>query len=264
MPPDARVRLQIRLFYLSFFTVSSGLLPVGSKIVRLAAAQPVSVTNRFDEFRKFVKKELRPAMTDIAKLVDANRKHVQKLVYTNLVDRFDAMVDEAILENCRKEHLVEEAMKGMTQPFTEADVLRLLMQGQSIQDTIDARLRDVLRIAVIRQRHSKKLAILFKVLKPDEESWNKPRVNIATGQILEEMTPQRKTISYSVCGYADWLYSRRNSIVHGGGTAKLLANDAKQIEALFKCKPAKTFKIKLSSIKNTATFYESVVHLLTA
>jgi hypothetical protein len=221
-------------------------------------------TDCFDQFGKFVAKVLLPATKDVGKLADANRKHVQKLVYTNLVDRFDAMVDEAILENCRQEHLVKEAMKGMHQPVTEADVLRLLMEGKSIQDTIDVRLKDVLSIAVLRQRHSKKLATLFKVLKPSEECWNKPRVNTATGQILEQMTLHQKTIPYSVCGYADWLYSRRNSIVHGAGTSKLLANDLKQIEALFNCKAAKTVKIKLSSIKNAATFYESVVHLLTA
>ena len=86
-------------------------------------------TDCFDEFRKFVAKVLLPATKDIGKLADANRKHVQKLVYTNLVDRFDAMIDEAILENCRKEHLVGEAMKGMTQPVTEADMLRLLMEA---------------------------------------------------------------------------------------------------------------------------------------
>jgi hypothetical protein len=149
-------------------------------------------TDCFDEFGKFVAKVLLPATKDVGKLADTNRKHVQKLVYTNLVDRFDAMVGEAILENCRKEHLVKEAMKGMTQPVTEADVLRLLMEGQSIQDAIDVRLKDVLSIAVLRQRHSKKLATLFKVLKPDEECWNKPRVNTATGQIFEQMTSHRR------------------------------------------------------------------------
>ena len=220
-------------------------------------------TNRFDEFTKFVEKELLPATEDIGKLVDQNRKHVQKLVYTNLIDRFDALVDGALLDNCRKDHLVEEAMKGMSQSVSEADVLRLLMQGGSIQDAIDLRLKDMLRLAVLRQRHSRKLSTLFKVLKPEEECWSKPRVNPATGQILEKIKPHQKNLPYSVCGYADWLYSRRNSIVHGGGTAKLLENDAKQIESLFKCKPAKTFKIKLSSIKNTATFYQSVVHLFT-
>lgn len=218
---------------------------------------------RFDEFSKFVEKELLPAVSDIGKLADPNRKHVQKLVYTNLVDRFDATVDGALLDNCRREHLVEEAMKGMTQPVTEADVLRLLMQGASIQDTIDLRLKDSLRLAVLRQRHSRKLATLFKVLKPDEDCWGKPRVNPAKGEILEKITPHQKTIPYSICGYADWLYSRRNSIVHGAGTSKLLDNDVKQISTLFKCKPAKTFKIKLSSINNTATFYRSVIYLLT-
>ena len=162
-------------------------------------------TDCFEEFRKFVAKVLLPATKDVGKLADTNRKHVQKLVYTNLVDRFDAMVDEAILENCRKEHLVKEAMKGMTQPVTEADMLHLLMEGQSVQDAIDVRLKDVLSIAVLRQRHSKKLATLFKVLKPDEECWNKPRVNTATGQIFEQMTLHQTRIPSSVCGYADWL-----------------------------------------------------------
>lgn len=221
-------------------------------------------TDRFDEFQKFVEKEILPATADIEKLADTNRKHVQKLVYTNLVDRFDATVDGSLLENCRKEHLVEEAMKGMMQQITEADLLRLLMHGGTIQDAIDIRLKDVLRNAVLRQRHSKKLATLFKVLKPDVECWSKPRVNNATGQILEKMTPRQKTVPYSICGYADWLYSRRNSIVHGAGTAKFLDNDAKQIAALFKCKPAKTFKIKLSSIKNTAKFYQDVIEILRA
>ena len=121
-------------------------------------------TTRFEEFTEFVKEALLPATTDIGKLAEASRKHVQKLVYTNLVDRFDAMVDGALLDNCRKEHLVDEAMKGMTQAVTEADVVRLLLQGASLQDAIDLRLKDVLRLAVLRQRHSRKLMTLFKVL----------------------------------------------------------------------------------------------------
>ena len=58
-------------------------------------------TTRFEEFTEFVKEALLPATTDIGKLAEASRKHVQKLVYTNLVDRFDAMVDGALLDNCR-------------------------------------------------------------------------------------------------------------------------------------------------------------------
>lgn len=221
-------------------------------------------TERFDEFKKFVDGVILPATDDIEKLGDVHRKHVQKLVYTNLVDRFDAMIDGVILDNCRNEHLVEEAMKGLTQQINEADLIRFLMHGDTVQNVIDNRLKGILQNAVLRQRHSKKLAILFKVLSPKEECWNKPRVNIPDGQIFEKVTPQNNTTPYSICGYADWLYSRRNSIVHGAGTSKFLENDLKQINTLFNCKSAKTFKIKLSSVKNAAKFYQDVVVLLLA
>jgi len=38
------------------------------------------------------------------------------------------------------------------------------------------------------------------------------------------MKPQHRKIPYSICGYADWLYARRNSIVHGAGAKSLLEN----------------------------------------
>jgi len=210
---------------------------------------------RIAEFKSFVSKELLPAIDDVAKLGDANRKHVQRLIYTNLVDRFDALIDNMILDNCRHEHLVAEAMKSMTQQITESDLVRFLMHGDTVQSVINNRIKDILRTTVLRQRHSKKLSTAFKVLQSNETCWTKPCVNDATGKILQSMTPRQTRVPYSICGYADWLYSRRNAIVHGGGSMKLLDNDVKQLELLFKCKPAKTFNVKLGSIKITATFY---------
>lgn len=68
-------------FCLCFFAVSSALVLMGSRKVLHVIASPAAATNttRFDEFKKFVKKKLRPATADIGKLADANRKHVQKL-----------------------------------------------------------------------------------------------------------------------------------------------------------------------------------------
>ncbi len=215
--------------------------------------------NTFDDFRYFVENALLPAIADITNLGDANRKHVQKLVYTNLVDRFDVLIDNVILDNCRHEYLVAEAMKNMTQQITESDLFRFLMHGDSIQSVIDNRLKDVLRLTVLRQRHSKKLSAAFKVMGADDTCWNKPRVNNATGKIFQSITPRQHKTPYSICGYADWLYSRRNSIVHGAGSMKLLDNDVKQLETMFKCKPAKTFNVKLSSIKIASTFYNDVI-----
>ena len=219
-------------------------------------------TNRFSDFSKFVEKEILPATTDLEKLDDSSRKHVQKLVYTNLVDRFDAMIDGAILDNCREEHLVAEAAKLLTSPITESDLLQLLMHSDNIQDALDIKLKDALRNAVLRERHSRKLSTLFRVFQPEQDYWNKPRVNISVGSILDHIKPHLKTIPYSICGYADWLYSRRNSIVHGSGTNRFLENDVQQLKKKFKCTPAKTFRIQLSSINNAATFYNNTIELL--
>lgn len=218
--------------------------------------------SKFVDFNKFLEKEIIPATTDLEKLDDASRKHVQKLVYTNLVDRFDSMIDETILDNCREEYLVDEATKSLTQPIIESDLVRLLMHSDNIQTALGNKLKDSLRNSVLRDRHSKKLSTLFRVFQPQEDCWNRPRVNIAVGTILDQIKPQQKNMPYSICGYADWLYSRRNSIVHGAGTNKFLENDLQQLKKLHKCTPSITFRIKLSSITNAAAFYQSVIVML--
>lgn len=220
-------------------------------------------TDRISDFLRYLAKEVRPATQDLEKLADANRKHVQKLIYTNLVDRFDATVDGMLLDNCRAETLAAEATKSMTQQITEADLLTLLMRTDNLQTAIDEKLRAALRNSVLRQRHSKKLMTLFGALSLPDTYRNHPRVNINTGAVLEKITPQTKAVPYSICGYADWLYSRRNAIVHGAGTNKLLANDNEQLKKLYKCEPAATFKIKLNSVTIAASFYEAVAGLLT-
>lgn len=187
-------------------------------------------TEPISEFLRYLEKEVLPATVDLEKLEDANRKHVQKLIYTNLVDRFDSTIDGALLKNCRAEYLAAEATKSMTQQITEADLLSLLMRSDDLQSAIDEKLRAALRNSILRQRHSKKVASLFVAFGSGDTFRNHPRVNINTGAILEKMKPQIKTIPHSICGYADWLYSRRNAIVHGAGTNKLLLNDFEQLK----------------------------------
>jgi aminopeptidase N len=219
-------------------------------------------TEPISEFQRYLEKEVLPATTDLEKLEDANRKHVQKLIYTNLVDRFDSTIDSTLLKNCRTDYLSAEATKNMTQQITEADLLSLLMRSDDLQSAIDEKLKAALRNSVLRQRHSRKLAALFATFEAENNHWNQPRVNINTGVVIEKITPQNKAIPHSICGYADWLYSRRNAIVHGAGTNKLLFNDIEQLKKLFKCEPAETFRIKLSSIAIAAQFYGDVATLL--
>jgi len=219
-------------------------------------------TKTVKDFQSFVKSEVTPAIADLEKLDDKHRIHVQKLVYTNLVDRFDTMLDSTILDNCREESLVDEATKDLTSAITESDMVRLLLHGETLQEALNTKLKNALRNSALRQRHSRKLSTLFKVMKPELNCWTLPRVNPATGEILEQMKPPNKQQPLSICGYADWLYSRRNSIVHGAGTNRFLDNDAAQLKKLFNCTPAATIKIKLSSVSNAAAFYLSVTEVL--
>src|SRR2546428_635295 len=114
-------------------------------------------TDKIKAFQKFVESEILPATAELKKLDDAQRRHLQKLVYTNLVDRFDSMVDGTILENCREESLIEKASKDLTQPITEADLLKLLLHSGNLQDALETKLKNGLRNTVLRERHSKKL-----------------------------------------------------------------------------------------------------------
>jgi len=217
------------------------------------------------EFKKYVEKEIEPAINDLESLNETNRVHVQKLVYTNLVDRFDTMIDTSILENCREDGFADISLKDMTGTVTESELMKILMHGEDLQGALDIKLKNGLRNSILRQRHSQKLTTLFSVFQPGTNCAGVQRVNVPTGRILEKVSPQKSVkIPYSISGYADWLYSRRNSIVHGGGNNKFLENDKKQLKKLYKKEPAATFKIKLSSVSNTVAFYKDIITILLA
>jgi hypothetical protein len=217
-----------------------------------------------NEFETYISKEVKLATAELTKLEENSRKHLQKLVYTNMVDRFDSMVDHVLLDNALSEKLLSEALSKLETPMTEAEVFRLILSGNNVNKIIEDRVKVILSTNLLRNRHSKKLSKLFELCCPDEKVWNEPRVNVSTGKILAKFTPQNNKVPTSVCGYADWIYSRRNSIVHGGGGSTMLENDLTQLEKLFKAKPAKTTKLKLSAIEVTAEFYLSVVKIIKA
>ena len=219
-------------------------------------------TEKIDDLRIFLQKELIPATTDLENLEDKHRKHIQKLMFTNLVDRFDSMVDGMLLDNCREEFLVSEAFKGLSQPITESALLELLMKGDDLQNALDRRLKDALRLSVLRLRHSRKLAKLISISEEVADFERKPRVNPSTGEIVDKFKIQINTTPHSICGYADWLYSKRNAIVHGAGTSKFLKNDTAQILKIYRVGITDSFRVPLSSVKTGARFYKEVCDLL--
>ncbi|MFO7821262.1 MAG: hypothetical protein R6V56_04300 [Lentisphaeria bacterium] len=211
--------------------------------------------DRLREFQKFVEKDLTPGVDELASLSEGNRKHVQKLVYTNLVDRFDYAVDKFLLDNCKNEELLEIALRADNNPVTERDLIELLLKGDGLQDALQQKVMEKLRISALRQRHSQKLQTLLSLCNQIGDFKKRPRVNISSGDIVDTFKIHNKKIPHAISGYADWLYSRRNAIVHGAGSSSYLNNDRKMIKKHFGVEVTKTFKISISSIRNASNFY---------
>lgn len=222
-------------------------------------------TQPIKDFITFVEKEVTPAAKELKKLTsEKERKHLQRLVYTNLVDRFDTVIDATFLANASKEPLLTAALDTLKEPMTEGRTLRLLREHPTIDALIEERSREYVRREILREQHTKKLRKLFEILAPEEKFDNIPRVTAATGKISLKVTPPKGTTTpTSIAGYAHWLYARRNSIVHGGGRTTLTDNDFEQMKKLYKITPAKGVKVSLGSVGTASEFYQGVVSILT-
>jgi len=218
--------------------------------------------SRISEFKLFIAQQVTPALNDIENLEEKNRKHLQKLVFSNLVDRFDHLVDKLILDNCREDVLVKKAVGDKASPMSELDFIQLLIEAGDFQGALDRRLQDKLRTSTLSQNHARKLNTLLGLFDNVGDVWNKPRVTPVTGKILESFKVQKQQIPATVCGYADWLYSRRNAIVHGAGTQSYSQRDIDRIKKAHRVNLRKTFRVTVASSRNASTFYLSLCALI--
>ena len=95
------------------------------------------ITTSLKSFESFLKKEIQPAISELDQLNDNSRKHIQKLIYTNLVDRFDVMVDKIILDNIHEQEIIDIATKNMDKPVIESDLIKLLIGKDRLESMID-------------------------------------------------------------------------------------------------------------------------------
>ncbi len=214
------------------------------------------------EFKNYIENQIVPSIAEIKGLEDKSRKHVQKLVYTNLVDRFDVMIDIAILNNCRSEFVINAISPSLTETVNEHYLLQLLINTDSVQDAIDEKLKSAIRNSILRKRHSQKLQFLLKLFDRLEYTSLKPQVQPGNGNIVKNANISKVNIPHSVCGYADWLYSRRNAIVHGSGSPRYLENDINKLKSIYKYDCPRTINLKFGAINQTVRFYNCLVELL--
>jgi len=215
--------------------------------------------------RRYIEKQINPSLDDIKGLSEASRKHVQKLVYTNLVDRFDVMVDHMVMDNCRTESIFSSLSNHLNESISESYLINLLMDSDNIQDVIDVRLKDVARTNILRKRHSQKLDFLLKSFDLTEYTKAKPQVQVGNGKIVAKATPstaKHVKVPNTVCSYADWLYARRNGVVHGSTGSKFLKNDLDMLKKLYKFDCPKTFRMQMGAITNAVNFYLCICDLL--
>lgn len=215
-------------------------------------------------FEKFLNREIEPAIEEIAALTkDASRRHIQKLLYTNVVDRFDSMIDYCILKNCEAEYFRERALKVADNPITEAQLIEYLLHGENLTSVLRDRLQEGLRSRLLRERHSAKMNHLLMASKPDEKwFFNELRVDPNKGKIHDSrIANHKKKIPQSVIGYADWLYSRRNALVHGGSN-RFSDKDRAFIKEKWRTELSSSFTISLGSLRTALKFYSDFTKIL--
>jgi len=214
------------------------------------------------QFTEYVSKQIEPAIEDISSLSENSRKHIQKLIFTNVVNQFDIMIDNMILNNVRYYSIYNYLSSKMTKTITEQELINMLIDYENITNAIIERLKTAAKEAVLRQRHSLKLKFLLESLNLKDYITKRPMVQAGTGKVDKDVKQTKVKVPQSLLGYADWLYSRRNGIVHGSSSNVYLENDRQQLKKLYDFECPKRLQITIGSTKNAVTFYTNIVEII--
>lgn len=223
------------------------------------------MNEHIEKFEKFINQEIESAVSELAKIqTESNRKHLQRLVYINLVNRFDSLVDSLLL----KISLIESEFKNRVlnelkeEPVYMKDLYDILL-SKDPKTSVERRVQNIVKLKFLNQRHSIKLRqLLYYGLGWKETDLDRPRVFTNNGSIFADVTrlPKPK-IPDTVIGYADWLYSRRNAIVHHD-KMEFIKNDSDLIKKRFHVEVSKSISLKITSIKSASTYYLNLCKIL--
>ena len=223
------------------------------------------MNNHIDKFEKFINSEIESAIKELLKIkTESNRKHLQRLVYVNLINRFDSLVDTLLLkftliESDFKKRVLNEIKE---EPVYLKDVYDIIL-SKDPKASVEKRVENIVRVKFLNQRHSIKLRqLLYYGFGWKDTDMDRPRVFTNNGSLFNDVTRRdgAKTPD-SVIGYADWLYSRRNSFVHHD-KLEITKVDADYIKRKFNIKVAGAISLKISSIKSASKYYLDLCGIL--
>lgn len=221
--------------------------------------------DHIDKFEKFIKSEIESAIDELSKIkTESNRKHLQRLVYVNLINRFDHLIDSLLLrftlvDSGFKRKVLNEVKE---EPVYLKEVYDILLSADP-RVSVEKRVQDIARLKFLNKRHSIKLRqLLLHCLGWKETDLDRPRVFTNNGSLFKTVSRAKgRKIPDSVVGYADWLYSRRNSFVHSD-KLEITANDTDYIKKQFNIGVAKRISLSISSIKSASRYYSELCSAL--
>jgi hypothetical protein len=83
-----------------------------------------------EKFQDFNKTDIESAINELKKItIERNRVHLQKLVYSDLVNRFDVLVDSLIMEFSKSKGIFNESvLEGMREtPVFRKDLYEIFL-----------------------------------------------------------------------------------------------------------------------------------------
>lgn len=231
----------------------------------VAQREENTMKDYIEKFEKFISAEIESAIDELSKIkTESNRKHLQRLVYVNLVNRFDSLVDSLLLkftliESDFKKRVLNEIKE---EPVYLKDVYDIIL-SKDPKASVEKRVENIVRLKFLNQRHSAKLRqLLYYGFGWKDTDIDRPRVFVNNGKVFTDV--KRRTgnkIPDSIVGYADWLYSRRNSFVHHD-KLEITKRDADYIKGKFNITVSGAISLKISSIKSARRYYSDLCKLL--
>ena len=192
------------------------------------------------DFKKYLEKDFRPAYYEIGRLDDKNRIHIQKSLYISLLNRFDSTLDDFFKSNSNSKFdgLNEMIKEFLETPVTTQMLMKSLKEGVGY---LEDKRRAAIMGEVSRKKHVDKARLMLKTIGFDDKGLNSSRVNNLTGGIFNSFEKTSSNAPSSIIGFIDWLYCRRNVLVHSGGRS---AFDKKMVDRF-----QKGYKVKLTTIR---------------